>query len=153
MKDIVKPLRLLIVGEPKNKQHARVGVRNGKIMMFQPKQVHEYSAFASAQALKQLPKGYVLPANDTPLGVEIRIFWPMPKSWSRRKREEYLDTLKCTKPDADNLAKAILDPLSGIVWVDDCQVHLRGVYRWWCDIEEVTVEMIVQEIDESLPII
>ena len=34
------------------------------------------------------------------------------------------------KPDADNLAKAVLDSLNGLIWVDDAQVCELSVSKW-----------------------
>lgn len=37
------------------------------------------------------------------------------------------------KPDADNLAKAVLDALNGIAWADDCQVCELNIKKHICD--------------------
>ena len=49
-----------------------------------------------------------------------------PQSLSKKERSEIdggKTVPKTTKPDIDNLTKAILDALNGIVWKDDAQVY------------------------------
>jgi Holliday junction resolvase RusA-like endonuclease len=38
---------------------------------------------------------------------------------------------KITKPDVDNLAKAILDALNGVAYEDDSQVYSLEVQKWY----------------------
>ena len=37
-----------------------------------------------------------------------------------------------SKPDRDNLDKAVLDALTGIAWLDDCQVFSGRISKWYC---------------------
>ena len=37
------------------------------------------------------------------------------------------------KPDRDKLERAVCDALTGIVWVDDCQVVAGPTHKVWCD--------------------
>ena len=61
------------------------------------------------------------PPLTGPLCVNIVFVLPRPKRliWKKRPmpREWH-----ASKPDRDNLDKAVLDALSGLLWVDDCQV-------------------------------
>lgn len=47
-----------------------------------------------------------------------------PQSWPAWKREAAVrgQILPDTKPDPDNIKKAVMDGFNGVVWVDDCQV-------------------------------
>lgn len=53
-----------------------------------------------------------------PVAVSINAYCPLPKS--RPKRVESEDYT--VKPDADNVAKLVLDALNGVAWEDDTQV-------------------------------
>lgn len=55
---------------------------------------------------------------DEPLLVSIAVMRCLPKSRPKRIKFEQ-DTCK---PDIDNIAKAVLDALNGLAWVDDKQV-------------------------------
>lgn len=72
---------------------------------------------------------YTLPPLDEPLSIDCEFVFPRQKCkvWKRQPMPRYRHT---TKPDRDNLDKAVLDALKGIVFVDDCQV-CDGVVRKW----------------------
>lgn len=54
---------------------------------------------------------------------------PRPKSkiWKTKPMPRYPHIIK---PDKDNLEKAVLDSLTGIIWKDDCQVFTGKVAKW-----------------------
>ena len=54
-----------------------------------------------------------------PTFVSITCHLPLPKSLAKKKSPPIWPI---TKPDGDNLAKAILDSLNGFAWKDDSQV-------------------------------
>jgi len=56
------------------------------------------------------------------VSVELEFGIMIPKSWSKKKREELNNTYCSNNSDIDNYIKAILDSLNGIVYVDDKQV-------------------------------
>lgn len=60
---------------------------------------------------------------DGPLCVQMHAYFPVPASWSRKKRDAALtgELGHTCKPDCDNLLK-LLDSLNQIVWRDDAQV-------------------------------
>ncbi len=56
------------------------------------------------------------------VSVELKFGIMIPKSWSKKKREELNNTYCSNNSDIDNYIKAILDSLNGIVYIDDKQV-------------------------------
>lgn len=62
--------------------------------------------------------------------VEMDITCPVPTSWSKRKQAAALagQIYPTTKPDKDNVIKAIYDGMNGVVWRDDVQA-VDGVQR------------------------
>lgn len=58
--------------------------------------------------------------------VELRLVIDVqvPASWSKKKQAQALagEILPGTKPDVDNVVKAIGDGLNGVVWKDDAQI-------------------------------
>lgn len=58
------------------------------------------------------------PMLDGPVRVEVLVFAPLPKTRPKRvAREPYT-----VKPDADNVAKQVLDALNGLAYADDAAV-------------------------------
>ena len=58
---------------------------------------------------------------ECPVTVQATAYLPIPKSMTKKDRAEALSgtLLPAKKPDVDNIAKAALDGLNGIVWRDD----------------------------------
>ena len=71
----------------------------------------------------------------------IAVFRP-PQSLSKRKKEELLFGVNYTKkPDADNIAKIVLDSLNGLAYKDDSQVTLLSVFKYYGEEDKVVVEL------------
>jgi Holliday junction resolvase RusA-like endonuclease len=71
----------------------------------------------------------VEPLNG-PVRVHVIAVGGVPKSWSKRKREEALAAhFDMRKPDGDNVLKLVLDALNGVAWHDDVQVVDARVER------------------------
>lgn len=60
-------------------------------------------------------------------GRRIVFHLPMPKSWTKKKREEMEGQPHMQKPDLDNLAKAFFDALYG----DDSHIHEITLMKRW----------------------
>jgi len=80
---------------------------------------------------------------ECPLAVRMLLLFPRPG----RLRWKTLPMPRCphtTRPDAENVAKAVLDALTGLLWVDDAQVFDLRVKKLYAAGEEqagVYVEM------------
>lgn len=69
----------------------------------------------------------VLYGGKLPASFEVQFNVPMPKSWSNKKRLEFLDKPHQQKPDVDNYLKSFLDSLCE----DDSYVYdVRAVKKW-----------------------
>jgi len=84
---------------------------------------------------------------DTPISACFYITMPVPASYSKKAKTACLlgVTRPTKKPDVDNIIKAFLDAMNGIVYLDDCQVvdlHAKKIYG--------TVGMVQVYIKESL---
>lgn len=62
--------------------------------------------------------------SEKPIALTIDVFYSIPKSYTKKKREgiQNLIIRHTIKPDADNLAKGIMDALTGIFYKDDSQI-------------------------------
>ncbi len=81
-----------------------------------------------------------------PVCLSCQFFFPIPASWSKVKRAKAAvgGVFHASKPDLDNLMKGIQDPLSGAIWVDDCQVI---AYREPCVKRYGTAEQVGAVVD------
>lgn len=80
---------------------------------------------------------------------DITCYFAMPKSWSDRKKKAKSGQ-PCTKrPDADNIAKAILDALNGLAYDDDSQIVDLTVRKFWAREGGAMVRLEEVENDEQ----
>jgi Holliday junction resolvase RusA-like endonuclease len=104
--------------EPVAKARARAGA-GGRF--YTPKKTSDYESIVALQAKVAI---FGLPKFDSACCLSLVFHMPIPKSWSQKKRAQAIsgEIKHTSKPDLDNLIKAIKDGLNGIVWVDDAQV-------------------------------
>lgn len=109
-----------IYTEPVAKARARAGA-GGRF--YTPKKTSDYEAVIAMHA-KQAMKS--LQPIDSACCLSLVFHMPIPKSWSQKKRAQAIsgELKHISKPDLDNLIKAVKDGLNGIIWVDDSQVVL-----------------------------
>lgn len=119
-----------IPGQPQGKGRARVGSFGGRARMFTPAKTVAYEGLISLAAQEAMAGR---PMFDGPVAVALMLRCQVPASWSKRKQAEALAgrIRPVTKPDADNVLKAVLDGCNGVLWRDDVQVVeavIRKVY-------------------------
>ena len=70
---------------------------------------------------------------DGAYGLDWCVFIEMPKSWSKKKKEEMRGKEHQVKPDRDNIDKAILDCLFKDDERDDCIIAVGELEKFWDD--------------------
>ena len=98
------------VDEVRGQGRPRVG-RGGRV--YKPEADRRYEAML-ARAYAEAGGGLV----DGPVQVHVDVWRALPKSRPKGTRSEP-DTFR---PDLDNVAKSVLDALTGVAWADDRQV-------------------------------
>ena len=74
-----------------------------------------------------------IPAGWSPVDCGVRVSVDFQFKWPKRMPAGFEDSWRPRKviPDIDKLARALLDALTGVVWVDDKQVvELRAVKNY-----------------------
>ena len=162
-------LTITVAGEPQSQdrrtRHLRAKdgrVFAGTYLLAETRQWREKILFA-ARRHPDFPRE----PWDGPIRVSIEAFFPRPKALGAKKHPRGA-IRKNTKPDADNLVKAILDALTpprarrvtteaqrkvlrmGYLWIDDGQVHLGPVDRYYAAAESgpgviITIERIEEQ--------
>lgn len=114
-------MKFTIPGVPVGKGRPKFSTFNGHAVAYTPEKTVNYENLVklSFQASGEEPFG-----RETQLKAIILAYFPIPKSTSKKKREEMQTDLilPTKKPDTDNIAKAILDALNGVAYYDDAQV-------------------------------
>ena len=76
-----------------------------------------------------------------PVKIEIAAYFKIPQSASKKKQEEMRRNhiFPTTRPDLDNVCKAILDGGNGVAYYDDAQIVTMHCYKLYSDIPRVVV--------------
>lgn len=110
-----------VPGQPQGKGRPRVGRIADQARMFTPAKTAAYEGLI-AHAAQQAMQGREL--IHGPVAVVLEVCCQVPVSWSKKKQAQALagQVFPVTKPDIDNVEKAIFDGLNGVAWKDDVQV-------------------------------
>jgi Holliday junction resolvase RusA-like endonuclease len=114
---------------PVPKGRPRFSKVGGFVRSYTPKKTSDYETQirqAARQAMTREPL-------ETPLAAFLYFRLPIPKSYPKKRMAACLTGSErpTKKPDLDNLAKAVLDGLNGVIYIDDAQlvsIHLTKVY-------------------------
>lgn len=130
----------VVPGLPRGKGRPRATRRGQGVRLYTDAKTANYEALVAAAAKAEMDG-----RDPTGHEVEVRIWvrMPIPKSKPKAWRKWAADDLvkPRTKPDLDNVAKAILDACNGITFVDDSQVTDLTVAKRYAAEPGVTVQM------------
>ncbi|KAA9151000.1 RusA family crossover junction endodeoxyribonuclease [Delftia sp. BR1] len=110
-----------VPGQPVGKGRPRIGKVGQHARMFTPAKTVSYEGLvAHAASIAMGGRPLLGGAMDVHLFIKFQV----PASWSLKKQQQALagEILPMTKPDIDNIEKAIYDAINGVVWKDDVQV-------------------------------
>ena len=114
-------LIISIPGEPVAQARPRIAVVAGRPRAYDPKTSRDWKATAQQHARDQMARAGAAMFTG-PVCVSISFVFTRPQTTYRKRKPRGREP-KTTKPDADNLAKAVLDALNGVAWIDDRQVY------------------------------
>lgn len=116
---------------PQGKARARTATNKytGKTHSYTPKKTQNYEDLVR-WSYKAAGGEYL---GEVPIKLYILAIYQIPTSWSKKKKQQAIngEILPCVKPDGDNCAKAVMDALNGVCWLDDKQVvdlHIEKIY-------------------------
>jgi len=138
-------------GQPTAKaraRHRQIKPKVGKpfIQTYTPTKTVSYEKMIGSLA-KQYMNGRK--PSKRPIEIDVVMFFEVPKSWPKWKQEAALNGLiaHTTKPDADNVLKALKDALNDIAWQDDAYVCIGHFAKFYAD--KPGVQMEVNELNLS----
>lgn len=96
---------------------------------YTPEKTKKYER-AIAETWKQATRNFKYD-REQPLYVNLVFGLPIAKSTPKGKAEQMAQGIirHTKKPDVDNLAKAVMDSLTGVAWCDDSQVVKVSIFK------------------------
>lgn len=134
---------IVIYGEVKGKGRPRFRNAGRFVQTYTPKETASYENLVKVEYQEQDGKFY---DKGIPLKVDIKAYFEIPKSVSKKKYQDMFNGIirPTKKPDADNIAKIILDALNKVAFADDTQVVDLRVRKYYS--ERSRVEFEIEEI-------
>lgn len=133
-------VKFTVPGQPQGKGRPRIGKIGQHARMFTPAKTVAYEGLI-AHAAQQAMAGS--PLIDAAVACNVFIDCQVPASWSGKQQRMALagDVLPKSKPDADNVVKAVFDGLNGVLWRDDSLVVDLRVRKRYATTPCVRVEV------------
>lgn len=125
-----------VIGEIVGKERPRVNMATGRV--YTPNKTKDYEYLVQQYFRMQYPSYKTLKGR---ISINIVAYLKIPKSTSKAKMQEMLENKisPTKKPDADNIAKSILDALNNFVFKDDNQVSKIMVEKRFGEEEKAVV--------------
>lgn len=124
-------LSFFVAGNPVGQPRIRATVRKNckHATVYDPGTADEWKALVAAAVQQYRPATQIL----GPVRLLLNFFLKRPKLHygTDGSIKPLAPELHISKPDADNLAKAVMDAITatGLIWHDDCQVHRLTVQK------------------------
>ncbi len=133
-------IKFTVWGEPKGKGRPRF-TRNGHT--YTPADTASYENLVKLEYKQQCGDDRF--DGDAMLDMHIYTYFTIPKSVSKKKRQQMIDgKIRPTKkPDMDNIIKIIADSLNKIAYHDDSQIVDCDVHKFYS--EEPKVIVVIQD--------
>lgn len=131
----------VVMGEPKGKGRPRFQNAGGFVKTYTPKDTAIYENLVKLEYQSQA-RGFRF-SDDAMLDMEIRAYYGIPKSASKKRRDQMLsrEVRPTKKPDMDNVVKIIADSLNGLAYHDDTQIVDCRVMKFYDEVPRVWVEI------------
>ena len=132
----MKSYEFTVYGEPKPKGRVKFNTKTG--VAYSDAKTVQYENLVRMTFVDKFGKPT---PTENPVGIVIRAYFPVPISWSRKKRQQALngEIMMTKRPDIDNIEKAIYDSLNGLVWSDDKQIVWKYADKQYAEVPCVTV--------------
>ena len=136
-----KKLNFKILGQVKAKQSVKF-TRSG--IKYTPKDVVNYANWVRTCFYNAYPNHLPSMLEGYYLDVCINVFFKVPDSFSKKKKElALLDRIRPNKkPDIDNLQKSLFDSLNGIAYPDDKAIVDVHAHKYYANEDSVIVTII-----------
>lgn len=135
-------LSFTVPGTPKGKARPRFNMRTKRT--YTPDSTTSYENLVRVCFNNAHPDW--VPSGDA-VEIHIYLYFPVAQSWPKKKIIAALQGIlkKKTKPDLDNVEKAILDGLNGVAWIDDAQIYIKSGMKTYDEVPRADITIIFRE--------
>jgi len=122
-------------GVPKGQPRPKAFSRGGHAAVYDPGTAEGWKGQVAMAAKHKRPEGPL----EGPLELILGFYFPRPKSHFRTGKNAHIlkkgvSDFHTSKPDSDNLAKAVMDAMTQLgFWVDDSQVCHLSIRKFYCN--------------------
>ena len=111
-------------GDAVGKARPRYSRRGDYVHTYTPRNTQVFEQAIQYHCKTACRKDFPKYDRDTPVKVSVTIAVGIPKSWSKKKREQAIENeiLPTKKPDLDNVLKSLFDAMNGFAYEDDAQI-------------------------------
>lgn len=131
-------ITITVYGIAVPKGRPRVAVRGSYPVIYTPTKTKDWE-----NLIKMAAQGKVKELITDPVFLIINFYLPRPKSLPKK----VIHHVK--RPDLDNLGKAVMDALNGVIWKDDSQVVYKYLHKCY-DGERPRVEIAVKPLAKGV---
>jgi Holliday junction resolvase RusA-like endonuclease len=134
-------ITFVVNGDPRGKERARTyTTKRGMVRTITPEKTRNYESLVAWEYKRQCPHTCFIGE----LEVVINAYYPIPKSWSNKKKQSAVDgeIRPNVTPDCDNIAKAVLDSLNNVAYEDDKTIQDLHIHKHYSNEPRVEVTII-----------
>lgn len=136
--------------EPKAQVRPRFSKANGFVRTYEPQEMTMWKNVIKILANVQMQeKNYTMFSQDKALTMSAMFYFAPPKSISKKKRERLIGKEVNKKPDIDNLVKALMDALTGVVYEDDSSIATINAFKKYTD-KKPYIELELKEANSPI---
>lgn len=128
-------IEFTIEGEVKGKMRPKATAFGGHARVYTPSAQIKNENWIKMEYLRKAESEGFKGFGDKPVNIYITTNIAIPKSFSKKKREQALAVMlrPIVKPDIDNVCKTILDALNGIAFDDDKQIVRLNAEKYYSE--------------------
>ena len=136
---MVDSMAFFVPGKPIPQPRHRVAVRGRFPTAYIPKEhpVHAWKRHVESCAVAVLNEREIVRQWDRECALHLILAFYLPRPKSNKTQ------LPRCRPDLDNLDKAVMDALTGLLWSDDSQVVWLASEKVWSDPKDAGVKVTV----------
>lgn len=134
-------IQFVYYGDIKGKGRPRFRNAGKFIQTYTDSKTREYESSLKEAYLSANQEAFLNP--EEALIFKMKVFQPIPKSTSKKKKSEMLQgrIRPSKKPDIDNILKSVFDSLNKIAFYDDTQIIEINASKYYSDIPRIEIEI------------